>query len=283
MTVYTEAPRVRTDHERSGPLPSAEVRRFDIDGFSVARELIPPQEVDRLRDEFMAIAARGALPGYFEPQPTDPAKPDPLRTYPRILMPHEFHQLSRDFLVDARITGIVTQLLGEEPICCQTMFYYKPPGARGQWLHQDNFYLRVEPGTCIAAWMAVDQIDRSNGGLEVVPGTHAMEIFCPEEADPDQSFTKEFVPPPPGLEAVAVDMDPGDVLFFNGSLVHGSQPNTTADRFRRSFISHYAPLSTLRKHRTYKAFRLDGTPVELPDAEGGGPCGTDFDDSPGYH
>jgi ectoine hydroxylase-related dioxygenase (phytanoyl-CoA dioxygenase family) len=70
-----------------------------------------------------------------------------------------------------------------------------------------------------------------------------MDLFCPEEADADASFTRDFVPPPPGLAAQPVAMVAGDVLFFNGSLVHGSQPNRTADRFRRSFICHYIPRS----------------------------------------
>ena len=33
-------------------------------------------------------------------------------------------------------------------------------------------------------------------------------------------------------------------LFFNGSLIHGSQPNTHATLWRRSFICHYMPKSS---------------------------------------
>ncbi|MEJ7654789.1 MAG: phytanoyl-CoA dioxygenase family protein [Chloroflexia bacterium] len=54
---------------------------------------------------------------------------------------------------------------------------YSPAGARGQALHQDNFFLKVEPGTCIAAWAALDPADRENGGLEV--GLHAQHgLVC---------------------------------------------------------------------------------------------------------
>ena len=34
-------------------------------------------------------------------------------------------------------------------------------------------------------------------------------------------------------------MAPGDGLFFDGKTIHGSYPNQTADRWRRSFICHY--------------------------------------------
>lgn len=252
------------------------VASMDTDGFVVVPRLLDASEVRRLADEFMALHARGPIPGHFDPVSTDPgAVTDILQAYPRVMHPHQVNELALQYLLDPRLGGIVEQLLGEEPLAAQSMFYFKPPGARGQALHQDNFYLRVEPGTCMAAWVAVDRIDRANGGLEVVPGTHSMDVFCPEEADSSVSFTKEYVPPPPGLRPVPVDMEPGDVLFFNGSLVHGSGPNRTTDRFRRSFICHYVGRSTAAMSPYYPTMTMAGERVHLTPATGGGPCGTE--------
>ncbi|QKW09777.1 phytanoyl-CoA dioxygenase family protein [Streptomyces sp. NA04227] len=249
---------------------------FHRTGHTLVPGLLAPDEVAALLAEFMALPAGGRVPGHFEPRPQDPSRPyDPLGDYPRVMNPHEINDPARRMLLDERLGSIVTELLGEEPIAAQSMFYFKPPGARGQALHQDNFYLRVEPGTCVAAWIALDRVDRANGGLEVVPGTHRMDLFCPEEADPGTYFTKEYVPPPPGLERVPVDMNPGDVLFFNGSLVHGSEPNSTTDRFRRSFICHYAPRSTVSISRYYRPLSLAGEDLSLAESVGGGPCGTE--------
>jgi hypothetical protein len=248
------------------------LRQYREDGFTVVRGLFGYDEVDRLRAEFAALHAAGPVPGHFEPRPGA----DPLHVYPRVMQPHEVSPLARQVLLDARLRGVLETLLGEEVLAAQSMFYFKPPGARGQALHQDNFYLRVEPGTCVAAWLACDVIDRDNGGLEVVPGTHRMELFCPEEADAELSFAREYVAPPAGLTAVPVDMAPGDVLFFNGSLVHGSQPNRTADRFRRSFIGHYVGRSAERIGQYYRTLSMSGERVALPESEGAGPCGTEF-------
>ncbi|MFI6789146.1 phytanoyl-CoA dioxygenase family protein [Nonomuraea sp. NPDC050383] len=249
---------------------------FHDRGYAVVPGLLAPAEAAELRDTFMELHAGGPIPGHFQPQPQEPGRPyDILRDYPRVMHPHQVNGLALRRLLDPRIAAILRELLGEEPIAAQSMFYFKPPGARGQALHQDNFYLQVEPGTCVAAWIALDRIDRANGGLEVVPGTHKMDLFCPEEADLDVSFTREYVPPPPGLEPVPVDMEAGDVLFFNGSLVHGSGPNTTADRFRRSFICHYTGRSAERISVHYPTLTMSGEPVTLEPAVGGGPCGTD--------
>jgi ectoine hydroxylase-related dioxygenase (phytanoyl-CoA dioxygenase family) len=70
-------------------------------------------------------------------------------------------------------------------------------------------------------------------------------------------------------------MDAGDVLFFNGSLVHGSFPNTTTDRFRRALIGHYIEGDSEQVGEFYHpALRMDGTPVErLDKSQYGGACG----------
>nr|WSY49591.1 phytanoyl-CoA dioxygenase family protein [Streptomyces sp. NBC_00886] len=253
-------------------MTATDIGAFEENGFTVARGLFGYDEIDRLCAEFTALHAAGPVPGHFEPRTSD----DPLQVHPRVMHPHEINQLALHFLLDPRLRSFLEALFGEEVLAAQSMFYFKPPGARGQALHQDNFYLRAEPGTCVAAWIACDEIDRDNGGLEVVPGTHRMDLFCPEEADSGVSFAREYVPPPPGLTPVPVDMAPGDVLFFNGSLVHGSQPNRSADRFRRSFIGHYVGRSADRIGSFYRTISMSGERVPLTESAGAGPCGTEF-------
>ena len=65
------------------------------------------------------------------------------------------------------------------------------------------------------------------------------------------------------------------MLFFNGSIIHGSLPNKSKDRFRRSFISHYVPASSVEVSEWYRPLhRFDGTQIEMAGATGGGPCGS---------
>jgi ectoine hydroxylase-related dioxygenase (phytanoyl-CoA dioxygenase family) len=187
---------------------------------------------------------------------------------------HRWDEVSLKWLIDPRLNEWLTALLGKEPYAAQTMLYFKPPGARGQALHQDNFYLRVKPGTCMAAWMALDPCDEENGCLMVVPGTHNLPILCTIPADTTESFTNIAVPVPKDLPIVPAVMEPGDVLFFNGSLVHGSYPNRSTNRFRRSLIGHYAVGDAQKIAQFYQPLlRMDGTEVTIEVSEGGGPCG----------
>ena len=126
----------------------------------------------------------------------------------------------------------------------------------------------------MAAWMALDPCDRENGCIRVVPGSHRLPVLCTRQADTTVSFTDVTVDVPKSAPIAPVEMAAGDVLFFNGSLIHGSYPNTTADRFRRALIGHYVVGEARRVSQYYHpVLRMDGTPADLGISEGGSPCG----------
>jgi ectoine hydroxylase-related dioxygenase (phytanoyl-CoA dioxygenase family) len=264
-------------------LTPEQIESFHRDGYHIARGLFSPQEAAEIRDAFMAQNADGPVPGLSETQRHNGVTynaTDPLHRYPRMMNPHRHLDkpvgpLSLKYLLDKRLEDHLTDLMGEEPIAAQTMFYFKPPGARGQDFHQDNFYLRVKPGTCYAAWVAVDECDQENGTMSVVPTSNALDIVCPEQANAELFFSKDHVDIPAGMKAVPCILKPGDVLFFNGSIIHGSFPNTSKTRFRRSFICHYVPTSCIEVSEYYKPLlRFNGQPNIKQNAIGGGPCGT---------
>jgi phytanoyl-CoA hydroxylase len=245
---------------------------FADNGYVVVAGLFRPAEVAQYRDHFMTLRKRGSYPGDLVG--SDPRRNDPLQRYPRMIHMHRWDDLSRRWLLEPRLSACLTALLGREPYAVQTMLYFKPPGARGQALHQDNFYLRAQPGTCLAAWLALDPCDEANGCLQVVPGSHTWPLLCTTQADTNVSFTDVTVPLPAGQPIQPVVMEAGDVLLFNGALVHGSYPNTSPDRFRRALIGHYIEGRAEQVAAFYQpALRMDGSELTLETSVGGGACG----------
>lgn len=245
---------------------------FVENGYVVVKQLFTPAEAEFFRNHYMDLRAKGSYPG--DTVGVDPENNDPLKRYPRMIHMHHWDETSLRFLIDARLNEVLTELLGSEPYAAQTMLYFKPPKARGQALHQDNFFLRARPGTCMAAWMALDPCDEENGCMKVVPGSQDWPILCTTEADTRASFTDIQVPIPEQQEVRSVIMEPGDVLFFGGSLVHGSFPNQSSDRFRRALIGHYisGEADTVTKYMK-PLYRMDGTTLDLNYSAEGGPCG----------
>lgn len=246
--------------------------QYQQEGYLLARGLFSPAEAAGCLEHFMQLRTSGTYPLDHLGVDTEPG--DPILKFPRMTHVQRWDALGRQYLTDARLAGWLTRLAGQAPLLTQGMVYFKPPGSRGQALHQDQFYLKAQPGTCMAAWVALEAADEENGCLQVVPGSHRLPLLCTQKADTTLSFTDVGVPVPPGLEAVPVPMAPGDVLFFNGSLIHGSPPNRSATRFRRVITGHYIGAEARQVAKYYQpALTMAGAEVWLEVSEGGGPCG----------
>jgi len=256
---------------------TANVAQYQRDGYTIVRGLFSSDEVAAYVEHFMEMRKAESLPGDFAGVPIagdDNNTPDPLQQYPRMIHMHRWDERALKWMIDERLDTALTALLGSSPYAVQTMLYFKPPGARGQALHQDQYYLRVQPGTCMAAWLALDDCDEANGCMQVVPGSHELPLLCTVPADTTQSFTDVTVPLPEGMTSIPVQMKAGDVFFFNGQLIHGSHPNTTTNRFRRSMIGHYIVGEAEKVAKYYHpVLRMDGSEVDLGISKSGGACG----------
>ncbi len=250
-------------------------QEYEERGYLHIKGLISPAEVDELNACFARIH-KEQVPGHYEHVSLEEAGDDVLLAYPRVMNPHRYAERIRTVMTDDRIAGLLRTILAEEPLGAQSMLYFKPPGARGQVMHQDQFYLAVKPGTCVAVWIALDRTDRDNGGMVVVPKTGTLPIDCSKVGHPG-SYDKGGKPVriPKGYKGECPTMEPGDALIFNGSLIHGSGPNHSKDRWRRSLIFHYAGETCQSIAQPYLPLvAMDGTDVDRAVTTGeGGPCG----------
>jgi phytanoyl-CoA hydroxylase len=195
----------------------------------------------------------------------------------RAMHPHRYSKKVQEWFLHPGVVAILETLLGKAPLGVQTMYYFKPPGAKGQGMHQDNFYLLAAPATCIAAWTAIDEADLDNGCLWVVPQSQKHAILCPENGGEkwmnygDSHITKF----PRDQKPVPVVVPKGSTMFFGGNLIHGSGPNRTKDRSRRTFIGHYIDEASEQVAKFYHpVLNARGETVRhLRVPEGGGPCG----------
>lgn len=165
-----------------------------------------------------------------------------------------------------RIAGIAEQLLEGRPMIVQTMYIAKTPeSGKGIALHQDANYIRNEPNTLMACWIAMSDTDRDNGGLCVGPGSHLgalQDTQPPQNEDEHASWVSEYpMRGPDGQEWTEPmhsheirDLDPGELkflivprgsgVFFTGRTIHGSYANRSPDRKRLAFAVHYVKEGT---------------------------------------
>ncbi len=228
-------------------------------GYLIVRNLLAPDEVDELLTFASDLLyGRELLPG-MEPPPADATEEQLFSRFSRIHMLHRVHPIAERYLLHPRVLDVLEALIGPDVLALQTMLFLNPPGKGGQGWHQDAYYISTYPDTLIGAWIALDRADEQNGCLWVVPGSHCEPIYPPhglrgiihadgafedlhevehvshldDEVNTLSQVVRKYPP------AIPVVLEPGDVVFFEGHLLHRSYPNRTADRFRRAFVSHY--------------------------------------------
>lgn len=264
----------------SSPLITFEQeQQFHELGYCIVADLFTPGEIDEIEEFFEQFKANGS--DIFDTGGAAPtfryADVDPTKTQVRAMHPHRYSKKAEGWFLNPRVAEVLEVLLGRPALGAQTMYYFKPPGAKGQGMHQDNFYLLAKPATCIAAWTAIDDADLDNGCLWVVPKSNHGNILCPEEGkarwnDYGDSHITTF---PRDEKPVPVIVPRGSTMFFGGNLIHGSGPNRTKDRFRRTFIGHYIDEASEQVAKFYHPLlNMRGEVVsEVAIPEGGGPCG----------
>jgi len=251
-----------------------QVGQFHDRGFCVVDGLYSDAEIQDIEDFFEEFKIKGGkvYDGGVAYEEVDPSK-----MQLRAMHPHRYSARVVEWFVQPNVAAVLEELLGRPALGAQTMYYFKPPGGKGQGMHQDNFYLLSKPATCIAAWTAIDASDLDNGCLYVVPGSHRGTILCPEAGGEkwmqygDTHITKF----PRDQKPIAVPVPRGSTMFFGGHLIHGSGPNRTKDRYRRTFIGHYIDEASDQVAKFYHpVLNMAGEVVsDIAVPVGGGPCG----------
>ena len=216
-------------------LTSEQKNQYAEAGFVVVPGFFDKNTVKQMIDHYMAMRAEGPKPG--DSGGTLDQPDDPTHKYPRMINMHDWDTLTWQWALQTNLLNAVEELIDDTAVLRQTMIYFKPPGGRGQGLHQDQQYIAIDP--LIGVWVALDESDAAVGQMTVVPGSHKLGLLQVEAADTSVSFTSVQATMPEGAQEVGVDMQPGDALFFHGKTIHGSYMNVTAKRWRRSFICHY--------------------------------------------
>ena len=116
-------------------LTEEQITFFETQGYLVVSGLFSRNEVDFFKAHYEDMRLRESVGPSQSLKATTFEESDPLLTYPRLMQPHRRDEASLQWLIDARLNQCMTEMLGTEPFAVQTMFYFKPPGARGQALH----------------------------------------------------------------------------------------------------------------------------------------------------
>jgi phytanoyl-CoA hydroxylase len=214
------------------------LENFTRDGYAVVRGLAPADLRERMLEVARAHLASTVAPVEYEADVQYPGAPPSRdapggRTVRRLLQAYARDPAFAAWATSSALAVHLKAVLGPHVELSQAhhnCVMTKDPSYSSitSW-HRDIRYWSFEKPELVSTWLALGRERVENGCLLVLPGSHAMD-FAAERLD-DVQFLRTDRPENASLLAtrVAVELDPGDVLFFHCRLFHAAGHNQTAE------------------------------------------------------
>jgi ectoine hydroxylase-related dioxygenase (phytanoyl-CoA dioxygenase family) len=204
--------------------------RFGDEGYCVYRGLLAPEEI---------AACRAAL------DRTIAERPD--ARWERLTEPHVRDDFWLRLCAHPRILDAVASVLGDDLVLLMSHLIVKPPhdGLAVEW-HQDKPYWKSVRGTdIVTVWLAIDDADRENGCMEVLPRTQAEHQALPmvKTDGSDLLGVRVEVDATTESSRLPVELRAGDASIHDAHIIHGSRANRSPRR-RAGYTMRYGSART---------------------------------------
>ncbi|WFD00954.1 2-aminoethylphosphonate dioxygenase [Malassezia yamatoensis] len=213
MARYLEEPYRLSDEQLSS---------FDRDGFLILRDFLDEPTTQDIQKWSQEVHDLPYEPGKW--MPYEEQKQDGSRALCRTENFADFHDGFRALFRGERMLGVLVQIMKEPMVLFKEKINYKHPGAGGFDAHTDApAYQHAGVLKHLTINMAVDEATPENGCLEVVPGSHKMQVPIGDDNCIKSDWEKEQT-------WVPVALQPGDTLIFGSFLAHRSGSNNSSKR-----------------------------------------------------
>ncbi|KAL0962847.1 hypothetical protein UPYG_G00346270 [Umbra pygmaea] len=223
---------------------------YEENGFLVIKGLVSEGDINRFRVAFERIC-RGEvkIPGLIVMRDVSIAKSEFIPDQKAISKLQDFQEETELFRYCAlpQILKYVECFTGPNIMAMHTMLINKPPDTGKMTsrhpMHQDLHYFPFRPADrIVCSWTAMEKINRQNGCLVVLPGSHHGTLREHDYPEWEGGVNKMYH----GIRdyntnhpRVHLEMEKGDTVFFHPLLIHGSGMNQTQG-FRKAISCHYA-------------------------------------------
>jgi phytanoyl-CoA hydroxylase len=228
-------------------LTESQIQQFKRDGFLRGGRVITDAQVDVLRAELDRVIANRNEP-VKQPVMLHNFTGDEKAPVWQIVNIYDVSEPFRELIFNQRVCAETAQLAETDELrMWHDQIQYKPArdGGVNGW-HQDSpLWPTLKPMDMVTAWVALDDVDESNGCMSMVPGSHLWGDNIKYLASIAElgfhgipsTFAGHDVKP--RLCPVAK----GEVHFHHSLTWHGSFKNVS-DRPRRAIALHYMKAGT---------------------------------------
>lgn len=213
-------------------LSTAELASFNENGYLIIKNILTGTGLQRMREECMQA-------WNAEKESFDPAKTWLQNSL--LVNIHHAAKSVRAYYFEGPLVDIASQLIGPNIKGATSQLTFKMRGNTKPFgWHQDNGYGELEPYNALTTLTALDDTDRGNGCLWLIPGSHKQGQVRVEQTEEQKLKKAEIIVPADDSKAVPMEVKAGDSLIFSCWMLHKSDGNYSADRDRRILFLRYA-------------------------------------------
>ncbi|MBS1646234.1 MAG: phytanoyl-CoA dioxygenase family protein [Bacteroidetes bacterium] len=178
----------------------------------------------------------------------------------KIMFANKQSELIKDISTQKKITELLSFILGKKVIPFQTINFIT--GSQ-QHAHSDSIHMTTYPmGYLIAVWIALEDIDETQGALSYYPGSHKLPYVLNEDYErggnklsvgADNNYLKYEEKIAEVLQQHAISKKifatkKGDMLVWHANLIHGGEKITKPESTRKSMVIHYFAEDVIKYH-----------------------------------
>ena len=226
------------------PLSTDQLGSFEENGFLVINNILNNEGLEQMREECMQ--AWNAEKESFDPSKT---------WLQNSLLVNIHHQSAtvRSYYFEGPLVDIASQVIGPNIKGATSQLTFKMKGNTKPFgWHQDNGYGELEPYNALTTLTALDDTDRGNGCLWLIPGSHKNGQVRVQQTEEQKKNKSEIVVKADDSLAVPMEMKAGDALIFNCWMLHKSDGNHSNDRDRRILFLRYADADAVEVYNNRK-------------------------------
>jgi non-heme Fe2+,alpha-ketoglutarate-dependent halogenase len=180
---------------------------------------------------------------------------------------HRKHLGAYELATNSVLLDYVSDILGDDFVLWGTHFFCKMPedGKSVSW-HQDASYWPMTPSRTVTVWLAIDDSDRKNAAMRVIPGSHLKgHLTWRLSEGAENNVLDQTVEDAEQFGDLPVDLilKAGEMSMHSDLLLHGSEANVS-DRRRCGLTLRYAATEV----RAYMGWDEKGIVCRGEDPEG---------------
>jgi ectoine hydroxylase-related dioxygenase (phytanoyl-CoA dioxygenase family) len=135
----------------------------------------------------------------------------------------------RDFLFNSELAGVAARFMRARQVNLfyDQLFVKEPKTPVETPWHSDKTYFPIAGGKLISIWVPFDPISTGNGAVSFIKGSHRWPDLNERIAEIDERGMRSEQ-----YQMLTWNLEPGDLLLFDLSTIHGSGGNQSRSRRR---------------------------------------------------